>query len=274
MGADPQEYLWMQWNKCDCRAAEAEKGYLERIKQLEEKEKKLLKEIVDLKRVEPMCHCGIGYSDHRNTENHPFIDVRDNTNYWENPLNKEIRDLQSEICKMRLIAEGYADAAEQWRLMYGREHRFTSACCDYSISVKFLKIIEKGGVIDAKKIRDAVDQAVREKEKIENEELEESKKERDDLEKENRKIKTFIRETCQKSTSPPDDLPKHEDGSTFASCALCASYSERTYQCRFKCDAQTVGPHRLPEDRACEFYHRRDRILPGIPDLRCFDSDA
>jgi hypothetical protein len=96
-GADPQEYLWMQWNKCDCRAAEAEKGYLEKIKQLEEKEKKLLKEIVDLKRVEPMCHCGIGYSDHRNTENHPFIDMRDNTNYWENPMNKEIRSLQSKL---------------------------------------------------------------------------------------------------------------------------------------------------------------------------------
>ena len=37
MGADPQEMLWYDWSHCKCRAAEAEPGYLERIKELEER---------------------------------------------------------------------------------------------------------------------------------------------------------------------------------------------------------------------------------------------
>jgi len=63
---------------------------------------------------------------------------------------------KDEIKRMTDLGIGFAESSEFWRKMYHLEHRHTSFCCDLSESVKFLEILEKGGTVTKRMIKDAL----------------------------------------------------------------------------------------------------------------------
>lgn len=63
---------------------------------------------------------------------------------------KEVESWVEKYVEMKRVAEGYAEAAEDLRKMYHREHSFTLACCRKSVSVRLLTELEKGDVTRAR----------------------------------------------------------------------------------------------------------------------------